>query len=79
MNQSIGISHYWSQGDAITHGIAYVLIAMSIVSWYYIFAKAWSAWRVRRCAEALDSFWKAPTLNDATAVLKTADTENVYT
>lgn len=79
MSNTIGLSHYWSQGDAITHGVAYLLAAMSLVSWYYIFSKTWSAWRVRRSAEALDGFWKAPTLDDATAVLKAADTENVYT
>ena len=52
---------------------------MSIVSWYYILAKAWSSWRIRRSAGALEGFWKAPTLADAIAVMKTADSERVYT
>jgi biopolymer transport protein ExbB len=52
---------------------------MSIVSWYYILAKAWSSWRIRRSAGALEGFWKAPTLADAVAVMKSADSERVYT
>jgi biopolymer transport protein ExbB len=78
MNQTLGFAHYWSQGDAITHTVAYLLLLMSVLSWYYIFSKAWSSWRIRRSAGTLDSFWKAPTLNDAVAVLKNADSENVY-
>jgi biopolymer transport protein ExbB len=79
MNQTLGFAHYWAQGDAVSHAVAYVLLLMSVVSWYYIFSKAWSSWRIRRSAGALAGFWKAPTLPDAIAVLKTADSENVYT
>jgi biopolymer transport protein ExbB len=78
MNQTLGFAHYWSQGDAVTHAVAYVLLLMSILSWYYIFSKSWSSWRIRRSAGALDHFWKAPTLTDAVAVLRNADGENVY-
>ncbi len=75
----MGLAHYWAQGDAVSHAVAYVLLAMSIVSWYYILAKAWSSWRIRRSAGALEAFWKAPTLADAVAVMKSADSERVYT
>lgn len=78
-NQGMGLAHYWAQGDAVSHAVAYVLLAMSIVSWYYILAKAWSSWRIRRSAGALERFWKAPTLADAVAVMRAADSERVYT
>ena len=78
-NQGMGLAHYWAQGDAVSHAVAYVLLAMSIVSWYYILAKAWSSWRIRRSAGALEGFWKAPTLTDAIAVMQSADSERVYT
>lgn len=78
MNQSLGFAHYWAQGDAVTHSVAYLLLLMSVVSWYYIFSKTWSSWRIRRSAGALEGFWKAPTLTDAIAVVKNADSENVY-
>ena len=78
-NQSMGLAHYWAQGDAVSHAVAYVLLLMSVISWYYILAKAWSSWRIRRSAGALEDFWKAPTLNDAIAVMQAADSERVYT
>jgi biopolymer transport protein ExbB len=78
MNETLGFAHYWSHGDAITHSVAYVLLLMSVVSWYYIFSKAWSSWRIRRSAGALEGFWNAPTLTDAIAIVRNADTENVY-
>jgi len=77
--QATGLAHYWSQGDIVTHMVAYVLLIMSIASWYYILSKAWSAWRIRKSAGAIEAFWKATTLPDATAVLKHADSENVFT
>lgn len=77
--QSMSLSHYWAQGDAVSHGVAYALVLMSIVSWFYILSKGWSAMRIRRSASTLDSFWKAPTLDDAIAVIKASDSENVYT
>jgi biopolymer transport protein ExbB len=78
-NQSLGLAHYWAQGDAISHAVAYALLLMSIISWYYILSKAWSSWRIRKSAGVLESFWKAPTVTDAVAVIKHADSENVFT
>lgn len=76
--QSIGFAHYWAQGDAITHAVAYALLLMSVISWYYILAKSWSSWRVRRGAGALQEFWQAPTMGDAIALLTRADGEQIY-
>ncbi len=78
-NQSIGLAHYWAQGDAVSHAVAYALLLMSVMSWYYILAKAWSSWRIRRSAGTLEGFWKAPTLSDAIAVMQKSDSERVYT
>ncbi|MDO8305395.1 MotA/TolQ/ExbB proton channel family protein [Herminiimonas sp.] len=77
--QGLGLAHYWAQGDAVSHAVAYALLIMSILSWYYILSKGWSSWRIRRSAAALEGFWQAPTLIDAIAAIKLADTENVYT
>ncbi len=78
MKSASGLAFYWSQGDAISHAVAYALLLMSLVSWYYILSKTWSSWRTRKSAAALEAFWKAPTLPDAIAMLKHADTENVF-
>jgi biopolymer transport protein ExbB len=74
-----GLAHYWAQGDAISHAVAYLLLAMSIISWFYILSKTWSSWRIRKSAGALENFWQAPTLPDAIAVIKLADSEQVFT
>ncbi|MBI1891667.1 MAG: MotA/TolQ/ExbB proton channel family protein [Burkholderiales bacterium] len=75
----LGFTHYLAQGDAISYAVAGVLLLMSIVSWYYILSKAWSSWRIRNSARALEAFWTAPTLTDAIALIGKSDTENVYT
>ena len=72
------LARYWEQGDAISHAVAYLLLAMSLVSWFFILSKAFSTWRVRRAAPALEAFWSAPTLADGVAVLRLADREGVY-
>ena len=79
MNESVGIAHYWAQGDEITHVVAYLLLFMSLLSWYFILAKAWTALRMRQSAGALDAFWKAPSFDDAVKLLSNVDRENVYT
>jgi biopolymer transport protein ExbB len=84
MNQTLstpatGFAHYWAQGDTVSHAVAYVLLIMSVLSWYYILTKGWSAWRMRRSAGALEIFWQAPTLTDAIALLLPLDREYVYT
>lgn len=79
MEQSVGFSHYWSQGDAVSHGVAYVLLLMSIASWFYILSKTWSSWRIRRSSNTLDSFWNASNLTDAIATMRAIDGEQIYT
>lgn len=72
------VARYWEQGDAISHAVAWVLMLMSLVSWFFILSRAFSSWRVRRAAPALDAFWGAPTLQDGIALLALADRERVY-
>jgi len=76
---NIGFAHYWAQGDAVSHGVAYILLVMSIASWFYILSKAWAAWRIRRGGNALDRFWQAPTLQDAIGSMQGLDSEQIYT
>ncbi|MGV7210876.1 MotA/TolQ/ExbB proton channel family protein [Oxalobacteraceae bacterium A2-2] len=76
--QPFTLARYWEQGDAISHAVAYVLLAMSLLSWFFILSKALAAWRVRRSAPAVRAFWDAPTLSDGVAALAQADTEAIY-
>jgi biopolymer transport protein ExbB len=55
-----GLPHLWQQGDIATRAIAMILLAMSILSWSMIVAKALEFSRVRRLAiRAEQQFWSA--------------------
>ena len=56
----------FSQGDAVTRGVALLLLAMSVASWVVILWKAWLLQRANRdTARATAAFWQAPALADA--------------
>jgi biopolymer transport protein ExbB len=78
-NRPLGLMHFWQAGDAVTHSVAWLLLAMSIASWYYILSKGWSAWRLRRGTRAvLARFWSASTLDEAVETLIREDREGVF-
>jgi biopolymer transport protein ExbB len=74
-----GILHYLQTSDAITHGVAYLLLAMSIASWCFLIVKSWMLGRARHQGpRAIALFWQAATLSDGVAVLRLADRERVF-
>ena len=80
MAGSSGIIHYLQTSDAITHGVAYVLAAMSIASWCFLIVKGWMLGRAKRQASrAIAVFWQASTLSDGVIALRRADRERVFT
>ena len=74
----VSISQYWAQLDELGRAVAFVLILMSLVSWFTIFAKSWVFWRIRRSAPEISRFWDAPTMEDAIMILDVVDLESVY-
>jgi biopolymer transport protein ExbB len=72
------LSRFWEQGDAISHAVAFVLLAMSLVSWFFILAKAYASWRIRRSAPAVQAFWAAPSMQDGVNALALADSEQIF-
>ncbi|SMG57215.1 MotA/TolQ/ExbB proton channel family protein [Paraburkholderia susongensis] len=79
MAGSSGIIHYLQTSDAITHGVAYVLLAMSIASWCFLLVKSWILTRAKRQApRAIAQFWQAPTLSEGVSALRRADRERVF-
>jgi biopolymer transport protein ExbB len=78
-NEPLGFMHFWQAGDAVTHSVAWLLLAMSVASWYLIVAKTISAWRRRGGGRAgLARFWAAGTLDEAVAALGREDRERVF-
>lgn len=76
---ALGISHFWSTADAIIRSTVYLLLAMSVASWFIILWKVWAWLRVRRASRQLDSFWAARSLDEAVAALGPLDGEAVFT
>ncbi|KAB0631897.1 flagellar motor protein MotA [Burkholderia stagnalis] len=74
-----GVLHYLESGDALTHAVAYVLLAMSVASWCFLVMKAWLLVRAKRQGpRALAAFWRAPSLDAGIAALAGADRERVF-
>jgi len=72
------IVHYWQNSDQFGHAVAYLLLLMSLASWTFMLAKAWSFWRVRKAAGVIKSFWLAPTMTDALVLLQQRDSEETF-
>ena len=73
-----GIEHFWSQGDAVTRGVALLLLLMSVGAWIVIFWKAWLLRRVRQdVVRATSAFWAASSVSGGRAQLEAFDREHV--
>ncbi len=48
MATDTGVMHYLASGDAVTHGVAWLLLAMSVASWCLLLLKAWTLVRAKR-------------------------------
>jgi biopolymer transport protein ExbB len=78
-SNQLGLMHFWTQGDEVSHFVGYLLLAMSILSWYFILLKGWQALRVKRTAsQALEEFWKSSNIEDATKTLAAEDAEELF-
>jgi biopolymer transport protein ExbB len=78
MNNALGLAHFWELADGVIRFTAYLLLGMSVISWFLILWKSWGWWRVRRASKELDAFWSAPTIEVAIATLKPVDAEGVF-
>jgi biopolymer transport protein ExbB len=73
-----GIEHFWNQGDALTRGVALLLLLMSVGAWVVIFWKAWLLRRVRHdIVRAVSAFWAAPSVASGRDQLTAFDRERV--
>lgn len=79
MATDTGVIHYLASGDAVTHAVAYLLLAMSVASWCCLLLKAWTLVRARRAsAGAIAAFWRAGSFDAGLAALRAADRERVF-
>ena len=64
------------QGDAVSMGVALVLLVMSVASWVVILWKAWLLLRAHRdVARSTAAFWQAPSLEEGLRLVGLFDRE----
>lgn len=64
------------QGDAVSMGVALVLLVMSVASWVVILWKAWLLLRAHRdVARSTAAFWQAPSLEEGLRSVQLFDRE----
>lgn len=60
-----GLLNLWQQGDLITKTAAFVLLGMSVMSWYVIVFKSWRLRSLLRQSEIAETtFWHAKSLDE---------------
>src|SRR5213075_1942935 len=69
-----GLSALWAQGDFVAKGTLFILVLMSLFSWYIILTKIWDQRKLKSSAKAAEkTFWNAPSLKDGVERLKKGD------
>jgi len=69
---------FWAQGDAVTRGVALLLLLMSVSAWVLILWNSWTLRGARRSiARAVPAFWDAADLASGRAALQNFDAEGL--
>ncbi|MCC2636819.1 MAG: exbB [Moraxellaceae bacterium] len=74
-----GIAALWAQGDIVIKSVAFLLLLMSVTSWYVIVTRGWQAWRLRRVSRHVGGFWHAHTFDEGFALLHVDGRDNPFT
>ena len=72
LTDSFGLSHLWAQSDLVIKAIAFILVVMSVASWYLIAVRTARQLRARRFDGAVEAFWNAPGLDEGLSRLSAA-------
>lgn len=66
MQQSNSLSHFWQQGDWVSHWAFIFLIAMSVYSWWVILSQGLRLRRIAKEAASVEQFWHSSDFETAT-------------
>jgi biopolymer transport protein ExbB len=79
MHDKFGLAHFWTQGDAVSHSVAIVMLLMSVASWYIIIGKLIGQLRSRNSISvAMQSFWNAGSRAQALETIRGQDRTGVF-
>jgi len=76
---ALGLEHFWTSADALIQLTTYVLLLMSVMSWFIIFWKGWNWLRARRAVARIETFWSARSLEAGVTALAPIDHEALFT
>ena len=66
-----GLKALWTQGDYVARGTLFILVIMSMGSWYIIFTKLFEQRAMLKSAKSsAEAFWKASSVNAGVGALK---------
>ena len=77
-NNPYGIVALWYQGGWVIRFVAFVLLAMSVLSWAIIVIRLRRAWRLYGIARQVSAFWDAPAFDKGLALLDTPPQGNAF-
>jgi biopolymer transport protein ExbB len=79
MENGLGFAHFIAQSDAVGKGVLFLLLLLSVASWYLIVTKALANISARKRAEEfLKKFWEAASLHDMQATLSASSDDNAF-
>ena len=79
MNESLGFAHFLSQSDAVGRIVLFLLLALSVASWYLILTKGLANLLAGRRASAfLRQFWGAASLDEVKDMLGRQNADNAF-
>ena len=59
--------------------VAFLLVVMSLLSWYTLLSKSWIFWRIRRSASSVNAFWNCAKYRRCERLLAHSDVEKIFT
>jgi len=74
----MNLASWWSQGDGVTHLVAFLLLVMSVLSWVLMVFKLRQLHAgTRQVSAALDLFWRAPNIETARQHVAAVDAQRL--
>lgn len=74
----MGFTHFWSQADLVGRSVAWILFAMSVLSWAVLLGKLRRSLNLNtRTVSAIEAFWAAADATDGIAQLQARDASGV--
>lgn len=79
VNTHLGIEHFWSQGDFVSHSVAIILAVLSLLSWSVIAHRFITQIRLNTSLDAaVAAFWGASSMEGAVGAIKGKDRSGLF-